>query len=473
MTDAAPNPVDFGCPPEDPPPHPNTIDSNGVGFIAHLDGKARWLADAGRWLIWDGIRWADHKENDTALDGVAALFLKNLPTDTPEECKWKARCLADCRSRNSLLDWIKPFVADSLSRYDQDIALLGVPNGTIDLKTGALLPPDRARLLTKIAACPYDPDAPAPRWNRFLQEIMQNDPAMILYLQRLAGYLLTGEVKEHLLPVFYGEGGNGKSKFLETLMGILGPHASTAPPGLVVERRNESHPTELADLHGKRLVMASETRRGGVLRMDLIKNLTGDGTVKGRFMRQDFFEFKRTHKIVLVTNHKPVLTETGPAITRRLRLVPFNAQFTGDTEDKDLETKLKAEWPGILAWAVRGAVAWYASNDMAEPDAVRATTSGWMAESDKVGLFLTDHYVFEPRSACPRAEVYAKYTHWSATQGTTPFGQAEFNRRVASRGYTMLDKRINGVVTCAWGGMMARSQSHPVPAPPPAVEDPA
>jgi len=188
-------------------------------------------------------------------------------------------------------------------------------------------------------------------------------------------YCLTGDVSVQILPIFYGPGGNGKNVFLDTLMGVMGPFAEEAPDGLITARASDEHPTEIADLHGKRLIVASETEENKKLRIGLVKKITGNKFLKGRFMRQDYFQFERTHKTVLVTNNKPVVTESSNAIWRRLRLIPFVVTIPEGRQDRQLTEKLVAEWPGILSWAVRGCLDWQSRQcDLEFPQAVREAT---------------------------------------------------------------------------------------------------
>ena len=288
-----------------------------------------------------------------------------------------------------MLDAVKHRLPAAADQFDRAPMLLGAQNGVIDLRNGELMPHAREHMISQVCQTIYDPDAPCPRWERFLSEIMDGDAEMIAALQRLAGYFLTGDVSVQILPIFYGPGGNGKNVFLDTILGIMGPHAAEAPEGLVTARKNDEHPTEIASLCGRRLVVASENEEGKKLRIGLVKKITGNKFLTGRFMRQDYFQFERTHKTVLVTNNKPVVSETGNAIWRRLRLVPFSVTIPDDKQDSQLVEKLKAEWPGILAWIVRGSVAWWENQCKLEfPEAVLSATAEYRNDNDVVGEFL-------------------------------------------------------------------------------------
>ena len=179
-------------------------------------------------------------------------------------------------------------------------------------------------------------------------------------MQRAAGLSLTGSTREHILFVLHGSGRNGKTTFLKTIQLLLGTYASTAPPSLLMVAKNDQHPAQIADLFGRRFVAASETERGGRLNEGLVKSLTGGDQIKARRMRENFWEFRPTHKLWLATNHKPRIAGTDVAIWSRLKLIPFHAQFLeGDPRrDPGLPDRLAAELPGVLSWAVEGCIAW-------------------------------------------------------------------------------------------------------------------
>jgi putative DNA primase/helicase len=279
----------------------------------------------------------------------------------------------------------------------------------------------------------FDSAAECPTWSRFLSEIMGGDENLIGYLQRLTGYCLTADATEQALFIFHGSGSNGKNVFLDTLTSLLGDYAGTAPPSLLMLKRNPEHPTELADLMGRRLVVASETDEGGRLNVNLVKQLTGNARLKGRFMRQDFFEFDRTFKLVLMTNHLPVIRETTHAAWRRLRLVPFGVTIPDEKQDRHLIDKLRADWPGILAWAVRGCLIWQEAG-LRTPEAVLNVTKTYREESNPLADFLTERCIIMPSATVSRADIFDTYQKWAERNG---------DRNPLER--TMLFERLRGL----------------------------
>jgi putative DNA primase/helicase len=210
----------------------------------------------------------------------------------------------------------------------------------------------------------------------------RDDAEMIAFLQRLCGYWLTGSVREEKLVIVYGPGGNGKTKFIEAVRGCLGTDYATgmAMETLIVTH-HEQHPTDLADLRGMRLAVATETEEGRRLAEAKIKLLTGGDRIRARYMRQDFFEFPPTHKLVIFGNHRPALRNVDEAMRRRLVLIPFNAKIPAAEQDLHLADKLAAERPAILAWMLAGCRAWL-DRGLDPPERVRVATADYLESAD-------------------------------------------------------------------------------------------
>ena len=306
-------------------------------------------------------------------------------------------------------------VSVTAERFDADPYALNVANGTLDLRTGAMRPHDPADLITHCLSTPYDPQATCPLWESVVSRSMDKNPRLIGYLRRWCGLFLTGCPNTHELLIAHGSGANGKSVIFDTLCGLLESLAGVAPDSLLIARHGQSeHPTEIADLFGKRLVVASETESGATLRLQLIKRLTGDSTIKARFMRQDFFEFRRTHKLVLITNNRPRLSENTEAVWRRLRLLPFNVVIPPGERDPNLLDKLKAERAGILAWCVRGCLE-QQRDGMNPPDEVLVATNQYRADADELAEFIAAKCVTgDPETfKASRADLHGAYVAWA------------------------------------------------------------
>lgn len=321
---------------------------------------------------------------------------------------------------------------------DRDPWLLNCPNGTIDLRTGKLRPHRREDFITKMSPVEFDPDALCPLWEAVCRRVFAGNAALIAYWQRLCGLALTGSVAEQILPILYGTGANGKSTMLNVLLDMLGEdYAMKAPPDLLMARRNEGHPTERADLFGRRLVVAIETGEGARINETLIKELTGGDKIRARRMREDFWEFHPTHKILLCTNHKPIVRGTDHAIWRRFMLIPFTVKIPDDEQDKALLEKLRRELPGILAWSARGCLAWQEIGLNPPPDVTEATRT-YRDEEDVLGGFLAEECVVNPdnRELKARAgQLYDRFKAWTERSGETAISQKRFGAAMTERGH--------------------------------------
>ena len=175
-------------------------------------------------------------------------------------------------------------------------------------------------------------------------------------------------------------------------------------PGDILVTVNEKsteglNTTEIADLFGRRLAIASETERGAELRVQLIKRLTGNARLRARHMRQDYFEFARTHKLILVTNNAPRVTEDTEAIWRRLRLVPFDYIVPEAKRDTSLIQKLKPEYQGIFAWMVRGCLQWQ-QGGLPECAAINIATAKFRGDANSFRVFMAECCLLEPAQRC-------------------------------------------------------------------------
>jgi len=320
------------------------------------------------------------------------------------------------------------------AQLDTDPWLLNVQNGTINLRTGNLQAHQRADLITKLAPVNYDPSAKCPQWEKFLERIMANKPGLIRFLKRATGYTLTGDVSEDCLFVAYGPGRNGKSVFLETLLGLWGDYGHKCPPELLMVKRGEAHPTERTVLFGVRFAPAIETSEGQRLNESLVKELTGGDTISARRMREDFWEFLPTHHLWLATNHKPIIKGTDLGIWSRMRLIPFSVTIPPQERDKRLRGKLKTEWPGILAWAVQGCLDWQ-QNGLQEPSEVLQATSQYRDEMDVLEDFLAEYCVQKSDAQVKAQDIYAAYQGWAQKSGERAISKTGFGQRLEERGF--------------------------------------
>jgi putative DNA primase/helicase len=338
-------------------------------------------------------------------------------------------------------------------------------NGTIDLKSGTLRPHDERDHISQLCPTAFDPKADCPQWEKFLLAVFGNKTALVKFVQRLIGSALVGNVTENMLAILWGTGANGKSVLVEVLLAALGSdYAMKAPPGLFIAKRSESHPTERADLYGKRLVAVVETADGAKLDEALVKELTGGDRIRARKMKQDFWEFPPSHTPLLVTNHKPEVTGGDNGIWRRLKLIPFTVTFWNPDDppalgeqrpdhlkqDKQLREKLLGERAGILAWAVLGCQDWQ-KNGLQAPAEVSGATAEYREQSDQVLRFVNERCERAPRGAecwTSATALYGAYKQWCESCGESPKSQTKFGPELERLGFAK--KSSNGM---KYGGL--------------------
>lgn len=415
---------------------------NARRLVAAYGERLRYCYAWGKWLVWDERRW--EIDDRGAAEGLAKHVIRDIIAEALDE--------EDADRRNLLLRWAisseqrrtlsaslalaqsEPHVPVRPQELDANSYRLNVLNGTIDLRTGDLHEHDREDRITKLAPVDYDPDATCPLWLAFLDQIFAGDQSVIRFLQRAAGYALTGDTGERVMFVLWGSGGNGKSTLLEVLRAALGDYALRTPTETLLAKKEGGVPNDVARLRGARMVTASETEDGKRFGEAFIKDLTGGDTITARFMRAEWFDFKPECKVFLGTNHKPVIRGTDNAVWDRIRLIPFTVTIPPEQRDKNLRARLMRELPGILSWALRGCLEWQREG-LGMPDAVSAATDAYRSEMDVLGAFFEDRCVLGDGMRAAAGELYKAYTDWCEKNGErSVLSQRAFGLRLTERG---------------------------------------
>lgn len=331
------------------------------------------------------------------------------------------------------------------SMLDGNRRLLNCQNGTLDLKTVQLLPHDKENYITKIIPCNYNPSAAVPkRWLSFLSDVFSGDVEMVHYIQKIVGYSLSGLTSEQCAFFLYGTGRNGKSTFLEVVRDIMGDYATNIQPQtIMVKPASGNSPTsDIARLKGARLVTSVEPNEGMRIDEGLLKQLTGDDIVTARKMFSEEFEFKPEFKLLMATNHKPVIRGTDTGIWRRIHVIPFDVQIPEDKTDKDLKHKLAAEYEGILKWAVDGFAMWQAEG-LEKPAKVRTAIAEYRHEMDVISSFV-DVCCSEGQGEVKASTLYAAYCKWATENNEYKMSNTKFGVELAKR-YEKV-KTMRGIV---------------------------
>lgn len=364
--------------------------------------------------------WATHWQRDDQMrrfhDAKQVAQIAASAADRRSECK----SLASAKTVAAIIQLAAsdPDLSVPAGAWDADAVALNTPLGIVDLRTGkrrTRSPTDYVTQCTRVDA----EQGPSPTWDRFLEEVFLGDHEVIDFVQRLCGYCLTGDRREQILVFCYGLGANGKSTFWDVVMYAIGTYALKLPAHVLMQSQLQAHPTELAQLHRVRLALSSELEEGQYWAEARIKELTGDEVLRARYMRQDYFEFSMTQKHVIVGNFKPRLKGGDQALARRFVLLPFRARFAGLKRDSSMLDKLRAEAPAILAWAIAGAVKWYAMG-LAVPASVAAASAEYMHDHDDLALWVEERCALVPDARTQASVLYEDYVKWLRARGQQP-----------------------------------------------------
>lgn len=405
-------------------------DALALRFTAQHGSELRYTAAWGRWSEWDGTRW---KPDDThKVFDLARRVCRDASSNCEKRLAVRIASAATVAAVERLGRSDRRHAA-TVEQWDADPWLLSTPAGVVDLRTGALGFSKREDYMTKITG--GRPGGDCPRWREFLSRITEGEEELQRFLQRTAGYALTGITREHALFFLYGTGANGKSVFINTISGVMGDYAKTAPIETFIASASEHHPTDLAGLQGARLITAVETEDGRRWAESKIKALTGGDRIAARFMRQDFFEFAPQFKLLIAGNHKPGLRTVDEAMRRRLKLLPFTVTIPAPERDLELTEKLRGEWGGILQWMIEGCLSWQREG-LNAPVVVTQATEEYLASEDILARWLDDCCAADRTLWTSASVLFASWRDWCDRNEERPGSQKRFSEQLESRGFS-------------------------------------
>jgi P4 family phage/plasmid primase-like protien len=391
------------------------------------------------WLTWANTHWQYDEKGEAEMATQALCEQAASERAKPQE----QNRIRSRHTREAVQREAQPlFSRVNVKGLDKDTMLQGTPGKTVDLRSGALREPQREDYITKLTAVSPDAATAPKRWLRFLDEITNKDKELQTYLQRVFGYCLTGDTSEHVLFFLYGTGANGKSVFVNTLLGILGDYGAVAPMEMFTVSRTPQGTSSLAALRGARLVAATETEAGSRWAEAKLKAITGGDPITARFLYQNDFTYTPQFKLMLSGNHKPRLHNVDEAMQRRIHLIPFVVTIPANKRDKNLPAELRKEWPGILQWAVEGCLAWQREG-LRAPQAVLAATKDYFEQQDVLGQFLDAATVSVKNAKMASGDLYLPFKRYADERGEFVYPQKEFSQKLEDRGYTL--KKTNGV----------------------------
>ena len=292
------------------------------------------------------------------------------------------------------------------------------------------------KAITKVSPINYDADAICPRWNRFIDEIMQGNTAVSRYLQKAIGYTMTGDTSLECLFVMYGPTTrNGKTTTIETILRVMGEYGCSAKPDLLAANfrgPSSGGPSEdVARLAGARFVGISEMEQKLTINASLTKQLTGNSSITARFLNQNSFDFRMQAKIFIDTNHLPNVNDQTLFESGRIKIIPFNRHFEDHEQDKTLKFTLADpdNLSGILNWCIEG-YRMFKEEGLDEPEDVKNATAQYRQDSDRISQFMAQCLKAEKGSELKACAIYNRYKEWCSENGYKYEGAQNFYKRL-------------------------------------------
>ena len=410
----------------------------------------KYLKERGEWAFYNGQSWeADNSE------AVISQMVKRVPdlvylegqTKRGKQRKkyneWAVKSQSAAGLRNCLeVLRTEPSVALSIGKLNADPFLFNAANGVIDLTTGKLYQHDKSYLQTKTSPVLYEPKAKCPNFLQFMDTVFAGDADMINYMQKVLGWSLTADVRHQQFYLIHGPGANGKSTMLEIIRHIAGEYCMGADFGTFTIRNKGAASSDIARLHGARMVIAQEGKPGETFNESFVQQWTGGDPIIARFMYQDFFEFKPVGKLWLSTNHAPRIRTN--AMWRRIRIIPMKVVIPKAQRDPNLKDKLLQEAPGILQWLIRGAIAAKVTG-LNSPIAEQLARDEYRNRIDITFTFLSAKCVLHPSQTVTIEAIYQSYRKFCINRGLRTMTQPAFISAVEERGYVIDGTTIKGV----------------------------
>ena len=426
---------------------------NGERFRDQFCNKILFVRDTSDVLYFDSTKGWTFGNSDLPMQ-LAKKVVAKMACDCAvaiREGKDVKKMLAEVKrssSRRSLEDMIKVAKSEkgmsvSLSELDRDPCLLGVKNGVVDLRKGSLLPSNQKLLVTKYCNVEFDAGADCPQFKLFLEQVVpiqeQRD-----FLVIVMGYFLTGLSTEQFWFFFHGVGSNGKSVLITLLEKLMGDYAAQIPTEMLIQQNRSSGGAapDLLLLKGKRLVFCNETKEGQRIDDSRLKELTGGDTISARpVYGKKFIAFRPTHKLVVVGNYHPTVSDDSHGFWRRVVLYPFSTIIAQDQQDRQLLEKLYGERPGILNYLLKS-LNIYFNTGLKIPDSLLKATLKYRTEEDRIQQFLDEECVTEPGKTILKACLYTKYRNWCGENGLCALSSNRFARKIGAKGFSVMkDKR--------------------------------
>lgn len=456
---------------------------DGLLYASVLRDRFLYNASAAAWMRWTGHTWGIDimEENLSAVESVVDKLLdvtgrindemQKAISDKNESRKEQYSRLRDRiysriaryrtdKGRTMMIKFARTCrdpLAIKGDELDRRPWLLPCANAVVNLKTGESRDGRREDMLFLSSPTEWKGlNEPAPVFEAWLKEVLSDDEDLVTFVQRFLGYAITGLTYEHILAVLWGGGRNGKGTLVELIGHVLGPLAGPIQAEMLLDQgksRSSAGPSpDIMGLRGLRIAFASETDENRRFSPARVKWLTGGDTLVGRHPHDKYeVRFEPTHTLILMTNHKPSAPDTDFAFWERVRLVPFKLAFV-DREPsaanerrakKGMVDVLKKEAPGILAWLVRGCLA-YQDHGLNPPIAVTEATADWRKAENELLDFIEDYCNRDEMAKIKATLLYENFNRWfKANRSPKGVSQTMFGRIMNKR---FEKKKMDGLI---------------------------
>lgn len=358
----------------------------------------------------------------------------------------------DYKYVTSALNLAKSMLGIKVSDLDKNPNLLNTPEATYNLELGMAgeQPHIPADLITKITECSPG-DEGMDIWLEALDTFFCGDIELIEYVQKVIGLAAIGKVYEEFIIIAYGDGANGKSTFWNTIARVLGTYAGKISSDILTMGNKVNAQPEMAELKGKRLIIASEMQEGVRLNTAMVKQLCSTDEIQACKKYKDPFHFVPSHQVVLYTNHLPRVGANDDGIWRRLKVIPFNAKIKGNSDIKNYADYLyEKAAPAIMKWIIEGAEKVSQSDHKVDdPKCVSDAVAAYREDNDWLGHFISECCDLDDAYEEKSGELYQQYRAYCIQNGEYTRSTTDFYAAIEKAGFsrykTKAGMRIKGL----------------------------
>lgn len=342
----------------------------------------------------------------------------------------------DMKFVTSALQAAKPMLLKNITDFDSKEFLLNAPDATYDLRDGNSKEHAAEDLITKITVVSPGTDG-MDLWLDALDSFFCSDKELIEYVQQIVGLSAIGKVYVEALVIAYGEGSNGKSTFWNTIARVLGTYSGTISADALTVGCKRNVKPEMAELKGKRLVIAAELEEGMRLNTSIVKQLCSTDEVTAEKKYKDPFKYVPTHTLVLYTNHLPKVGANDDGIWRRLIVIPFNAKITGSSDRKNYADYLYEQAGGaVLSWIIDGAEKAIKNRyKLKTPKVVEAAINKYRENNDWLSAFVEECCEVDITYTQKSGEFYQEYRSYCARTGEYTRSTTDFYAALENAGF--------------------------------------